>query len=130
MIEIKRVTDQNVIDSICTEYHIQKEPADHVIATLEGSKVLHCAVFSYENEVGKIKAISGFDDDLLLLDGLCRAILNIMDINGVKVVYLSEKFENLAKKVGFNKGDNSYVLELEGFFKCNCSAHNKKGEEI
>ncbi len=123
MIEIKRVTDPRMIEQIGCDYQVQIQEKDHVIATIEAGRVLHCAVFSYDENEGKIKAISGFGDDLDLLDGLCRAILNIMDINGVKVVYLSEKYEKLGRHVGFKPCEKGFVLELEGFFKCGC-CHN------
>ena len=120
MIEIKKVTDPKLIERIVGEHGINLEPSDFVIATVEQKKILQCAVFSYENDEGKIKAISGFEGDLNLLDGLCRAILNIMDINGVKVVYLSKKHPELAKYVGFKVCEKGFVLDLEGFFKCGC----------
>ena len=123
MIEIKKVTDPIVIAQIYETHQISKEEKDHVIATIENGEILHCAVFSYENETGKIKAISGFNEDLLLLAGLCRAILNILDINGVKEVYLPIRYEKLANFVGFKKTEEEYLLHLEGFFKCGCCNH-------
>ena len=124
MVEIKKVTDPALIRQIAEEHCIELEPADFVIATVEQGEILQCAVFSYTDEIGKIKVICGFDGDINLLDGLCRAILNIMDINGVKVVYLSEKYPKLAKFVGFNTSDHGFELALEGFFKCGCCHHN------
>lgn len=123
MVEIKKVTDPVLIQQIAEEHCIELEPADFVIATVEQGKILQCAVFSYENETGKIKVICGFEGDINLLDGLCRAILNIMDNNGVKVVYLSEKYPELAEFVGFSESKNGFELELEGFFKCGCCHH-------
>ncbi len=121
MIEIKKVTGPEIVNRIGKDYQIHIERNDHVIATIEQEEILHCAVFSYDNEIGKIKAISGFEGDLDLLDGLCRAILNIMDINGVKQVYLSNKYEKLANFVGFSLDENrNFVLQLEGFFQCGC----------
>ncbi|MBQ6811035.1 MAG: hypothetical protein IJO94_06505 [Firmicutes bacterium] len=126
MIEIKKVTDPLILDRISKDHQIKIECSDHVIATIEREKILHCAVFSYEDEIGKIKAISGFEGDMDLLDGLCRAILNIMDINGVKQVYLSNKYAKLAEFVGFSKAEGSnYILQLEGFFQCGCCRSKK-----
>lgn len=120
MIEIKKITEKSTAQKICLAQNIEWNPDFHVIATLEGENVLHCAVFNYNEEIGEIQAISGFDGDILMLDGLCRAILNIMDINGVKVVYLPSKYEDLAQKVGFSLENERYYLNLEGFFKCGC----------
>ena len=126
MIEIKKVTDPNVVDRISAENQITINAEDYVIATVENGNILQCAVFSYTNEEGKIKVISGFDGDMDLLDGLCRAILNIMDINGVKQVYLSKKYSELAKYVGFSKAENQdFILQLEGFFKCCCNSNKE-----
>ena len=120
MIEIRKVQDENTARAICAQNQLKWKPNYHVIATLEGQNVLVCAVFSYADEVGQIHGIAGFDGDLAMLDGLCRAILNIMDINGVKYVYLSKKYADLAQKIGFKKEDDRYFLPLEGFFKCGC----------
>lgn len=126
MIEIRKVEDAILAEKVCQENGIEYNDDYHVIATLEGKNILQSAVFSYKNEQGSIHAISGFEGNIDLLDGLCRAILNIMDINGVKVVYLSSKYEKLASHVGFSKKNGQYRIELEGFFKCSCSS--KKGE--
>lgn len=126
MIEIRKVEDPSIARKICEEKGVEYRENYHVIATIEGENILHSAVFSYEKEVGNIYSISGFDGDTLLLDGLCRAILNIMDIQGVKVVYLSEKYSKLASYVGFSKDGDEYKLNLEGFFNCSCSS--KKGK--
>lgn len=120
LIEIKKITDKDVAQKICIAHSIDWQPEFHVIATIEQGAVLHCAVFEYRGECGEIHAISGFDGDILMLDGLCRAILNIMDINGVKYVYLPPKYDKLAHKIGFAMQDDRYYLSLEGFFKCSC----------
>ena len=120
MIEIRKITDEDTAKRVCKEHHIEWDPAYHVIATMEQGKILHCAIFDYCGEEGKIHAISGFDDDISMLDGLCRAILNIMDINGVKYVYLSKKYDKIAQKVGFSTKNDAYYLSLDGFFKCKC----------
>lgn len=120
MIEIKKITDKDVAQKICIAHNIDWQPEFHVIATIEQGKVLHCAVFKYCGESGEIHAISGFDGEISMLDGLCRAILNIMDINGVKYVYLPSKYDKLAHKIGFTMQNDRYFLSLEGFFKCSC----------
>lgn len=124
MIEIKKVTDTKSAQKICLENGLEWSSEYHVIATLDHDEVLQSAVFSYKKEVGEIHAISGFDNNIDLLDGLCRAILNIMDINNVKDVYLSRKYSKIADHVGFELIENKYHLALEGFFQCGCC---KKG---
>ena len=123
MIEIKKINDIETAKKICTAQNIEWKPEYHVIATLERENVLHCAVFKYTGEIGEIHAISGFEGDILMLDGLCRAILNIMDINGVKDVYLPPRYHQLAQKIGFKAQNDRFYLNLEGFFKCGC-CHN------
>ncbi len=123
MIEIKKVEDLTLAKQICVENGIKWENTHRVIATVEQGKILNFAVFFYDNEKGTIHAIGGFEEDIMMLDGLCRAILNIMDINGVKQVYLSERHKDLAEFVGFSEKNGVYVLQLEGFFNCKC--HNK-----
>ncbi len=120
MIEIRKITDLQTAKKVCLEQNIAWDPAYHVIATIEQENILHCAVFEYGDEIGKIHAISGFDGDILMLDGLCRAILNIMDINAVKHIYLPLKYDKLADKIGFALQNDCYYLNLNGFFKCCC----------
>ncbi len=122
MIEIKKVEDPALAKRICEENNIVYNPCYRIIATVEGETIHNSAVFSYENEEGTIHVIDGFGGDLDLLDGLCRAILNIMDINGVKEVYLPSKYEKLAKYVGFSQCEDRYKVQLEGFFCCSCSS--------
>ena len=126
MIEIKKVIDQTLARNICKDAGIEFDEAYRIIATIEQGNVLNSAIFQYEDEEGQILHISGFEGDILLLDGLCRAILNIMDIQGVKVVYLTEKYEKLAKYIGFKQDEGRFKLYLEGFFQCECC--HKKGE--
>ena len=123
MIEIKKVIDLRLAQKICSDCGISWQEDQHVIATLDRDDVMNYAVFTYDGDVGAIRAIGGFENDIEMLDGLCRAILNIMDLNGVKYVYLSQKYDRLAKKVGFYEEDGQFVLQLEGFFCCKC--HDK-----
>ncbi len=120
MIEIRKITDEQTAQKICSSQNIDWNPTYHVIATIEQEEILLCAVFEYHGENGEIHAISGFDGDISMLDGLCRAILNIMDINGVMYVYLPLKYDKLAKKIGFKVQNDHYHLVLDGFFKCSC----------
>ena len=120
MIEIRKITDEQIAQKICAAHNIDWDPAYHVIATIEQEEILHCAIFEYNGEIGEIHAISGFDGDISMLDGLCRAILNIMDINGVKYVCLPLKYDKLAQKIGFKAQNDHYHLVLDGFFKCSC----------
>ena len=126
MVEIKKINNVAQAQKICEEFQIIWRSDYHVIATLDGDEILQCAVFSYKNDRGEIYVIAGFQEDIDFLDGLCRAILNIMDINGVKQVYLPAKYKKLAHHVGFERTDNEFTLRLENFFNCGCCP--KKGE--
>lgn len=130
MIEIRKVTDINIAQKICAQNDLEWSDKYHVIATIEGKNLLNSAVFSYNGDSGDIHNIYGFDGDLEMLDGLCRAILNIMDINGVKEVYLSKKYNELAQKIGFEDAGDRFYLSLEGFFKCSCGIKREKNDEI
>ena len=126
MIEIRRVEDPCLQERLCKEAGIELRPEYHIIATREGEKILLSAIFQYKDEAGAILSIEGPDNDIMLLDGLCRAILNIMDINGVKEVSLPLKYGLLARNIGFTKGETAFSLQLEGFFDQPCCG--KKGE--
>ncbi len=126
MIEIRTVAEPALAKRLCRENGVTWRPEYRVIAAWEGERALHCAVFSYHNDTGEIYAIAGFDGDLSLLDGLCRAILNIMDINGVKTAFLSDQYPEIARQVGFKKIDGRFQLSLENFFCCSCKEREKK----
>ena len=118
MIEIKKVEDIDLAKKICIENDIDWSDDNHIIATVDNQTVLHCAVFGYENEIDSIDCFDGY---ILMLDGMCRAILNIMDIHGVREVYMSNKYRRIAEYVGFKTMENGeFYLELTGFFKCGC----------
>ncbi len=121
MIEIKKIKDPVLAKKLCDKNGLEWAENYHVIATLDGDNALNLAIFTYNGEEGEILAIAGFEDDIFMLDGLCRAILNIMDINNVKQVYLPDKYEKLAKHVGFSPENGGFSLLLEGFFECKCS---------
>ncbi len=120
MIAIKKVEDLKQRNIIAETFSIELQAEDKLIATFDGDEILQCAVFCYENECGKIRLLEGFDGNLDYLDGLCRSILNIMDINGVKEIYLPLKYEKIAKKIGFSLKNDAFFLNLEGFFSCGC----------
>ncbi len=127
MIEIKKVDDVALAQKICEQNQVLWQPEYHVIATIDNGDTLQCAVFSYKKSRGEIHVIAGFEDDINFLDGLCRSILNIMDINGVKDVYLPLKYQKIAHHVGFEPQKSSFHLNLEGFFQCGC-CHSHKEE--
>ena len=118
MIEIKKVTDAFVEERIASRYGVIKKENEHLIAAIDREEVLCYALFSYTGEQGRILSIGGFDGDLSLQDGLCRAIMNIMDIKGVKEVYLSSGMGRLANMIGFKPEDGGFKLNLDGFFCC------------
>ena len=125
MVEITVVKERNIAENICLEAGIPWADDLRIIATTEGESVINSAVFKYDGEEGEILHINGFNGDILFLDGLCRAILNIMDLNGVKYVYLPLRFRDIAKYIGFKEENGQYVLKLEGFFQCGC-CHKKE----
>lgn len=125
MIAIQSVTDKDKILEICENCGVEWHSALRVIATVENNVVLQHAIFEFDGEQGSIHSIGGFEEDLGMLDGLCRAILNIMEIHGVKQCYLSKKYRKLALAVGFKEENESFTVDLTTFFRCCC---HKKGE--
>ena len=125
MIAIQTVKDTKKILEICKNSGVEWKPTYQVIATIEGEKVLQYAIFEYNGEEGIIHSIGGFEEDLNMLDGLCRAIMNIMEIRGVKQCSLPKKYSKLASFVGFKEEESLFTVDLTTFFKCCC---HKKGE--
>lgn len=127
MIEIRKVENPDIARKICVEAGTPWNEQTKVIANISGSEILQFAVFSYDGEMGHILALGGFEGGLTIQDGLCRAILNIMDLNGVKEVSLPIDFQKLAQKLGgFKEKNGEYHLKLAGFFCCNCKKGNMK----
>lgn len=120
MIEIRQVRDPFLAKKICEDNGLKYQNDYHVIATIDNEKTVNHAVYSYAKGEGAILSISGFNDEIDLLEGLCRAVLNIMDLNGVINVFLPDKYRNLAEKIGFSSCENGYSLDLDGFFCSRC----------
>ena len=119
---IQILTVKNPFDraKICKKAGITDKPENKVIAIHNDDGVIsEGAIFRYENEFGEILWLD-MGNDIELADGLARAVLNIMEIRGVKIVTLPLSYEFLAKKLRFHLVDDHFEVNLDGYFYCSC----------
>ena len=66
---------------------------------------------------------SGLDDDIEALFILGRAVLNFLDLSGIKSCVFASKNDHddkMAKMLGFKKTDDAWTISLEGLFDGKC----------
>jgi len=66
---------------------------------------------------------SGLEDDIEALFILGRAVLNFLDLSGIKSCVFASKHEHddkMAKMLGFKKEDDKWTISLEGLFDGKC----------
>ena len=120
MIQILSVKDEQRRSVMCKKAGIDDHNDLHIIA-IHNSDGIICqgAIFKYREEIGEILWLD-MGDDIDLSDGLARAVLNIMDIRGVKTVTLPFGYDALAKKLRFKMTGDHFEVSLEGYFCCGC----------
>ena len=124
MIQILSVKDENKKKELCAEAGISYSDALHIIASFDDDGKVGCsAIFRYDGQSGEILWISDAESDKELLIGLGKAVLNILDLRGVKHVQMPLALESIAIPLRFERGQEHFSLDLEGYFACGCQ-HN------
>ena len=120
MIQILTVKDEKDRKDLCQKAGIEYSFDLSVIASHnEDGQIDQGAIFRYNNTVGEIFWIEmGNDFDLAI--GLGKSILSIMELRGVQTVSLPLSYEKLGKALRFQKSDDHYLLNLDGYFNCCC----------
>ena len=95
-----------------------------VMCAFDGENIVAAGALSMDITAATLEEIAAEDETLMYAMG--KAMLNTLDLGGVKKVLIkNEKLSELAKQLRFIKTDNGiWSLELEGYFTCGCS-HGK-----
>ena len=124
MIQVLSVTDENKKIELCAAAGISYSDSLHIIASFDDGGKMGCgAIFRYDGQTGEILWMDDAEKDKELLIGLGKAVLNIMDLRGVKHVLMPLKLESIAVPLRFERKQDRFVLDLEGYFTCGCQ-HN------
>lgn len=137
MLEIKPIEDKNEQETLCRLCGIEYREELFAYKAYEDGKLFAAAQFDICGEYAVIYGMSqvtGSADDFEGMFILGRAVLNFLDLCGVKeAVYrvTDEHSEKLAKLVGFRKVGEEYRISLVGLFTSPCSHGNgyKAGNE-
>ena len=124
MIAILSVKDPDKKQEICRKAGVPYHEDLHVIASFEDGKMMYGAVFEICREEGTIHWIDASGDDFSVSEGLGKAVLNIMDLRGVKKAFMPLSMEKLAAPLRFSKKEGRYEVEITGYFSCGCD-HKK-----
>lgn len=120
MIQILTVKDIQKKKDLCQKAQIAYSDDLYIIAVFDNNEtILEGAIFRYDGTLGEILWLD-MGDDIDLSDGLARSVLNIMEIRGVETVTLPLSFKVLAQKLGCKQTTENYLIDLKGFFCCNC----------
>ena len=124
MVQILAVRDLNQRLKVLCKAGLEDSADLHVIAVHNTEGVMNeGAVFRYSGEIGEILWLD-MGEDMDLAEGLAKAILNIMEIRGVKIVTLPLTYVKLAQKLRFTRQNNCFEVSLEGYFCCACNHNN------
>ncbi len=127
MLEIKPVYTSYEREEYTKVFNITPESDHFVICARNNGRFVGLGYGYFAETHGTIeimKLVDGYDDDIdrFLLG---KAVLNFLDINGVKTVIYTGDDIRLAKALGFSTKTKEVTLYLEGYFSAG-HEHEKK----
>jgi len=103
--EVKAFLNKKVLDKLC-------------MLLRDGEKLLAVGEFEASFDSATLVSLKGNEE---FFYALSKAILNIVDLNGIKTVYASESISSeLKKKLRFTEEESKSVLDLNGYFTGGC----------
>lgn len=121
MIEYKVVIDKKAAQQYLNEKSISADISQMLVMTAaEGGRLAGVGAVSLTGDGAVIEEISCDDDTLAY--GMGKALLNSLDLGGVKSVSVKNKsIFGLAGRLGFVQNTSeAYILNLEGYFSGGC----------
>lgn len=121
MIEIKKVNDKAEVERLCCEYQKEYSVLPNCFALYEQGGLLGCCFFSKEKaEIFDFCSNNKNDFNFIGIN-LCKAVLNFLDLQGKSEAFcLNNEYEDLLLKVGFQKNNEYYKVDLKDFFEQKC----------
>lgn len=111
---------------ICTLCAIPYREDSFAYSQKENDVVIAASQFDITQNGGIILDLQmkeGLEDDIEALFILGRAVLNFLDLSGVKTCIFTSKNEHddkMAKMLGFKKSNDTWTISLEGLFDGKC----------
>lgn len=122
MIEIKKVDSIERLNFLKEKSNINEKYVLAFEATDKNESLGYCIYKQSFDNTGRILKL--YLEDKALTDtigyGICKAVLNSMDLDGIKKVFWEENNPELCKKLLFKKENEKLILNLEGYFSSGC----------
>lgn len=129
MLEIKPITDTTEQKKITALCGMECKEGFFAYRATDDGRLLACAQFDIIGETAVIDAmrqVVGTEEDWEAMFILGRAVLNFMDLCGVKFAEYDPQgpFEQrIAKMIGFRGEGTTLKASLEGMFDAKCDGH-------
>jgi hypothetical protein len=130
MLIIKPIQDKDIQKDVCRACGFNFDPTLFAYSEKEDEKLIAGCQFDILGSEAIITDFGmsiGAEEDIEALIILGRAVLNFLDLSGVKTCRFetgATTNEKYAKMIGFKKEDGKMVITLEGLFDSKC-AHCK-----
>ncbi|SHJ80039.1 hypothetical protein [Tepidibacter formicigenes] len=120
MITICKIKEEDLkkIETILEEKNIDiKNIKENYLAVYDKDNILGFGGYDLLNNIAVLKVIDIFDKNMenILKDGLIKSLLNLADINGIRI-FMIKKDKNISfyKNIGFVELDNrDFILNLD-----------------
>ncbi|SHH50187.1 GNAT family N-acetyltransferase [Tepidibacter thalassicus] len=119
MITICKIKDRDLekFENILKEKNINTITKDNFLVVYEENDILGFGGYELLDNIAVLKIIDIFDKgmDSILRDGLIKSLLNLADINGIRI-FMVKKDENVSfyKNIGFKDLKNrDFILNLD-----------------
>lgn len=126
MLSAKPIQNKSEQESACSLCSIKYNPDFFAYSQKENGELIAAAQFDIRANGGffdDIRMKKGLDDDIEALFILGRAVLNFLDLAGIKNCIFNVKDEHdvkMAKMLGFKETEQIWSLNLEGIFDGKC----------
>lgn len=125
MVEVLKITDEDVIKSVYATKNIEYNCGDMLIAATENGNIIGQILFSANREAVTLKFAEP-SEDILLLDGLVRSMLHFASENCiVKAFYEDTAPVEKLKKLSFIEDFDNKSLKMLGLLGSCANCKNK-----
>ena len=127
MLIIKPIQDKEIQQEMCNACGFNFDPTLFAYSEKENENLIAGCQFDILGRDAEIKDFGmcvGVEEDVEALIILGRAVLNFLDLSGVKRCSFNTQAdtnEKYAKMIGFKKENDNMVISLEGLFDSKCA---------
>lgn len=120
MLEIKIVTDNSKLSSLCLKCGITDTERKNVLAANDGEEVIAFTVFTMDENSLTLERVYP-QDDIMMTDGMVRSTMHIAATRGLETAYYTEDIsEATLSKLGLIKSKAEKTLDIEALFREKC----------